>query len=76
MNKQIVFPQGETMKKIDGIIQLNETAAFLWDNMQEDIAKETLIERLKNKYLIDVKTAEIAVNNFIDFLIQYDMLNI
>ena len=46
----------------DGMITLNETAAFLWQKLTEDTEKEALIDALTAEYDVDEATAAADVD--------------
>ncbi len=46
----VVVPTGEAMMDFNGMMTLNETGAFLWDKMQEDVTLEALAEAMCKEY--------------------------
>ena len=63
---------GETSKKFHGMIRLNETGAFLWNQMTErDCTEEELVEALLAEYDIDRETATTDVKRMLDGLKGY-----
>lgn len=64
----IVVAVGEAVKDFNGIINLNETGAFLWKILEKGATKEQLIKALLDEYDVDEKTAEKDVSAFIEKL--------
>lgn len=73
-NQTMVVAVGEASKEFNGIIRLNSTGKFLWENMQEDVSKEQLVAAMTSEYDIDSATAEKDIDAFIDVLRGADLL--
>lgn len=70
----VVVPVGQNIKSFNGLIRLNDSAAFLWNLLKEDITKEELVNNLKNEYEIDESLAISDVDKFIGILKERNML--
>jgi len=70
----IVVPFGDRAVDFNGIINLNETAKFLWELSVKEINTESLVTALIGEYEIDNITAENAVNNFIQQMKEADLV--
>lgn len=46
----VLIPTGSSLKKMNGIIQLNPTAALIWDLLGNEISRESLIQTLVEIY--------------------------
>ena len=64
----IVVAVGEAVKTFNGLINLNETGAFLGRILEKGAEKEDLIAQLLAEYEVDEKTAASDVDNFINKL--------
>ena len=64
----IVVAVGEAVKNFNGIVNLNETGAFLWKILEKGAEKEDLIKALLAEYEVDEKTADTDVSAFIEKL--------
>ena len=53
---------------LDGIITLNESGAFLFNVMQEDVTKERMLEKMLAEYKIDATTAQKDIDIFLERL--------
>ena len=64
----IVVAVGEAIKSFNGIVNLNETGAFLWKILEKGATKDELIAKLLEEYDVDEKTASEDVDIFINKL--------
>ena len=61
----VVVATGDTAENMNSMINLNETATFLWRQLENDITKEELIKKLTQEYDVDYERASKSVDNFI-----------
>lgn len=73
-SQTMVVAVGEASKDFNGIIKLNSTGKFLWENLSSEISKEELIKRMLSEYDIDEATAEKDIDSFIRTLRGADLL--
>ena len=64
----IVVPVGEMSKSFHGMINLNETGAFLWRFFSEEHTAEEAIDALCNEYEAEREQVATDVNRFIEIL--------
>lgn len=64
----IIVPVGKATYEFNGMIKLNETGAFIWECLKEDISLEELINRLMDEYDVTNEVATNDVNLFINEL--------
>ena len=69
--EDIVVPIGNNIADFNGVIRLNESAAFLWRELQSEISKEELINSLIKEYEIDENLATNDVEGFLDILKEH-----
>lgn len=69
-----VFPIADGLKEYGNIMKLNETGAFLWQLLCNEISKEELIEALIKEYEIDKKTAEGTVEQYLTKLHEHGIV--
>lgn len=70
----IVVAVGDAVKNFNGIINLNESAAFLWKLLSEDVTEEQLVEKLLEEYEVEREMAEKDVKAFLDKLTNAKLL--
>lgn len=56
--ENILVPCGEAAKRINGLINLNSTAAFIWKNLDEVQNLDELAARVMEEFEVDGETAE------------------
>lgn len=72
--QHIVVPIGSEAVKFHGMITLNETGRFLFENLKVDIALEALIQKLVDHYDVDLDIATKDVHQFIELLEKHNVL--
>lgn len=61
----VVVPVGEGALKFNGVINLNESGAFLWKAMAQDVTQEQLISALLSEYDVAEDRARADVEAFV-----------
>lgn len=65
----VLVPFGDKAVSFNGIITLNDTAKFVWENIQDDFDKESITELILKSYEdVDKETAEKSADKFITAL--------
>ena len=72
--EDIVVPIGGNIANFNGIINLNESAAFLWRELQQDLSIEELVDKLIKEYEINEEIASNDVQSFVDILVQNNVI--
>lgn len=70
----VVVPIGAEVAKFNGMINLNDAGALLWQGLEEDSDKEQLVELLMSRYEVDEATALKDVEYFITELKENNLL--
>ena len=66
-NSYVAVAVGETSKTFHAMIKLNETGAFLWNQLVEkDLTEEELTNALLAEYDVDRETAEQDVHAMVE----------
>ena len=66
--QNVVIPVGAASNTFNGMIKLNETGRFLWNQLQKEITEEELVQALAEKYDVDASQATQDVQSFIEIL--------
>ena len=61
----VVVPVGRATVDFNGMLNLNETGAFLWEKLQNDTTKEELVDSLLKEYEISEDIASRDVDVYI-----------
>ena len=64
----IVVALGKSSKSFNGMINLNETSAFMWKKLDELGTKEGLLEALMAEYQVEEAQASADIDRFIKVL--------
>lgn len=70
----VIVPTGANIVDFSAMITINETGAFLWNLLKEDIDEQTLAEKLMEEYEIDKDTALSDVKEFTEVLLAKKVL--
>ena len=63
----VVLPSGSDLD-LNVLITLNETGAFLWEQLQKETDQEALVNALLGEYDVDAETAGRCVADFLEKL--------
>lgn len=62
----MVVAIGEASRNFNGMIRMNASGAWLWNQLKEGVSKESLIEKMCGYYEgLDASTAETDLNEFL-----------
>ena len=70
----VVVPVGKLTLDFNGIINLNETGAFLFEQLQKGAEREDLIENLLKEYDVDPEKAAADIEVFLEKVKDADVL--
>ena len=73
-NQYMAVPGGARAKELHGMIGLNETAAFLWEQLKEERTEEELVQALLAEYEVEEEQASRSVKRFHELLKQEGVL--
>ena len=69
----VVVPIGDATIDFNGMMNLNETGAFLFEKMIEGTTRDDLIKALTDEYDVDEETASKDVDIFIERVEKEDL---
>lgn len=64
----VVIPVGDNLVDFSAMITLNETGAFLWENIKDDATEDTLAKALTEEYDVSLEQAKEDVCEFVKIL--------
>lgn len=70
----VVVPIGSRVVDFNGLVSLNDTGAYIWKQLQTEIDREKVVEKLLEEYTIDEKTAKQDLDSFLEILQSKDLL--
>lgn len=71
----IVMPVGAAAERLNGMIKLNETSAFLFRALEKETDEESLVRALLTEYAVDAEVAKHDVRAFLDTLRRAKVLD-
>ena len=66
MHETIAIPTQEAARCLSGLVSMNGTGRFLFELLQTEQTKESLVEALLEQYDVDAVTAEADVDAFVE----------
>lgn len=70
----VVIAVGEQTLDFKAMIELNETGAFLWEQLQQETTEAELLKSLMQEYDVDEQTAVADIIAFLQSLKAADLL--
>ena len=70
----VVVPTGEAAARLNGMITLNETGAFIWHFLREAHTKEELLAAMLEEFDVDEADARADIEGFTGVLLAQGML--
>ena len=70
----VVVPVGKATVDFNGMMNLNETGAFLWEKLENDTTKEELLKAMLDEYEVTEDIAKKDIDNFITKLKDGNLL--
>jgi hypothetical protein len=70
-NEYVLVPITNNIADMNSVYTLNETGAFIWDQMDGEKTLEEIISALTVEYDIDSANAETDIFSFIDNMSKY-----
>ena len=70
----VVVPVGEAGKVFHGMIRLNDTGAFLWEQCRKETTKEQVLQAMAEKYEVDESVAADDLDRFLQQLRNAEIL--
>ncbi|MGN0475846.1 MAG: PqqD family protein [Ruminococcus sp.] len=61
----VVVPVGKATVDFNGMLNLNDTGAFLWEHLQQETTKEELLKAMLDTYEVSKDLASKDIDNFI-----------
>lgn len=70
----VVVPVGKATIDFNGMMNLNETGAFLWEQLEKEITQEELLKAMLEEYDVTEDVAKNDIENFIKKLKDGNLL--
>ena len=73
--KTVAVPAGESLVNLQLMLTLNESGAFLWEQLQNPCSEDDLVKAMTSEYQVDAETARGDVQEFIAVLKENQILD-
>ena len=70
----VLVPSEETAHDFNGMISLTDTAAFIWEHIEEATDFNQLVDMILDEYEIDRETAAADASGVVMQLLQHGMI--
>ena len=70
----VVVPLGDNTVSFKAIITLNETGAFLWEQLSTEKTPDDLLNAMLSEYAVDEATAKADIIEFVENLKKANLL--
>lgn len=64
--RHVVVAIGKASEEFNGLITLNETGAFLWQQLQKGTTYDDMLSAMLDEYDVDEATARAGIDAFIE----------
>jgi hypothetical protein len=61
----MIVPVEEHQIQLDRIFSMNETGAYLWNLLEQEMTREEMLDAMQSEYLIDREMAEKDLTEFL-----------
>ena len=68
LDETIAVPSGDISRQFSGIVSLNEVGQFLFELLQTEQTRDTLVRALLDSYEVEPETAQKDVDEFLGHL--------
>ncbi len=70
----VLVPVGEATQRLNGMIHLGDTAAFIWNQINTAKNLDDIVEKIQEEYEVDAETAHKDVYEFAETLYKREMI--
>ena len=75
-DEYLLIPTGKTTETFNGMITLTESAAFIYEHLEEAKSFEALVDLITKEYDIDKQTAANDAYQFIQHMLSQGMITL
>lgn len=73
-NRHVVVAVGQASVDFNGLITLNDTGAFIWDELSKGCTYDELLKKMLEVYEVDEKTAREGIDSFLETARSADLI--
>ena len=72
----VVIARGPAAIEFNGVLILNDSCAFLWNQLQDYVSVKEMAESLKAEYSIEMDRAVQDVEQCVSKMLEYELLDV
>ena len=72
----VVIARGPAAIEFNGVLILNDSCAFLWNQLQDYVSVQEMAESLKAEYSIEMDRAVQDVEQCVSKMLEYEILDV
>ena len=72
----VVIARGPAAIEFNGVLILNDSCAFLWNQLQDYVSVQEMAESLKAEYSIEMDRAVRDVEQCVSKMLEYEILDV
>lgn len=72
--EKVIVPTGSASRNFNGLITLNDVAAFIWEHVDKVSDTQEMVNLLLENYDVDYDTAKQDVDGFLSMLREVNIL--
>lgn len=74
LDEVIAVPSGDAALRLSGIVSLSPVARFLFEQLENEHTVQSLTAALMDEYEVDQATAEADIQEFLEYLRSFNLL--
>ena len=74
MGENLLMPTGSNISSFNGTVLLSDVSAFIWEQMQQPISREDLLQAMLDKYDVEEQKAAEDLDSLLDKLRGYGLI--
>ena len=75
-DENVLVPVGKTVSNFNGLIMLNDMGVYIWENIDKVDNKDEMLKRILNEYEVEEDVAKSDMDEFLDRLVQANIIEI
>lgn len=74
VGEYVLVPTGDTAQELNGMININESARFMWENLEQTESFEELVDFVLKEFEVEEEIAKRDVAAFVNDLLKYGFI--
>ena len=70
----VLVPTGDTSQELNGMISINDSARFMWENVEKADSFEELVSLIMNEYEVEEEIAKRDAASFVNDMVKYGFM--